>query len=210
MLKYLIFIIGLSPVVGVAQSFPFLGSGRESCESLWVERNQIANVAGQCFDTALGQAVFDNGDCTPGEPAMAEAALDRIARIAQAEARLACEVNTGKGNVVINGRYGPLKFGNDGVELGQWPNALRELDVFPQAAGRDRACTVVGLSDDDDGFLALRSGPDVRYPKLGQLANGDRIFSSSACLGRWCFADEVQVGNRRERVNGWFHVRWCQ
>ncbi len=208
MLKYLLFAMGLLPVMAHAQAFPSLGSSRTSCESLWVERNQILNVAGYCFDTALGQAVFDNADCTPGQPALPETALNRIARLQQAEEQRACEINTSAGQITVNGRYGPLRFGNGGLTLGRWPGALQKLDVFPQDAGRARSCTVTGLSA--DGFLALRSGPDVRYPQIGQLANGERVMSSSACMGRWCFADEVQNGTRVERRNGWFHVRWCQ
>ncbi len=210
MLKYLLFTIGLLPVSALSQAFPSLGSSRTSCESLWVERNQILNVAGYCFDTALGQAVFDNADCIPGQPALPEAALNRISRLQQAEERRSCEVNTGRGQITVNGRYGPLRFGNGGLTLGRWAAALQQLDVFPQSTGRVRSCTVSGLSANGDGFLALRSGPDVRYPQIGQLINGERVSSTSACLGRWCFADTVQSGNRKERRNGWFHVRWCQ
>ena len=210
MLKYLLVIIGLLPVVATAESFPTLGSGRASCESLWIERNQIINVAGYCFETALGQAVFNNGDCAPGSPSMPENALNRIAQIEQAEAGRACDVDAGRGSISVNGRYGLLTFGNGGVTLGRWPQALQELDVFPRDAGRERSCTVSGLSSTADGFLALRSGPDTRYPQIGQLFNGDRVISTSACMGRWCFSDRVQVGNRQERLNGWLHVQWCR
>lgn len=210
MLKYLIPIIGLLPVMAVSQSFPSLGAGRPSCESLWVERNQILNVAGYCFDTALGQAVFDNTGCIPGPPALPDAALNRISRLQQAETRLACEINTGTAQITVNGRYGPLRFGKGGLTLGRWQDALQKLDVFPQNSGRVRSCTVSGLSPNGDNFLALRSGPDVRYPQIGELLNGERVLSSSICMGRWCFAGSVQNGNRTEQRNGWFHVRWCQ
>ncbi len=207
MLKYLIFIMGLLPASAIAEAFPTLGNSRTSCESLWVERNQILNVAGQCFSTALGQAVFDNGDCTPGAPALPEVAVNRISRIELAEQGRLCQVNTARSQITINGRYGPLRFGEGGISLGRWLGALQKLDVFPRAA-RTRSCTVNGLSN--GGFLALRSGPDTRYPQIGQLVNGDRVRSASACNGRWCFADSVENGNRNERRNGWFHVRWCK
>lgn len=209
MLKYLIFIMGLLPVSAMAEAFPTLGNSRASCESLWVERNQIFNVAGACFNTALGQSVFDNSDCTPGTPALAETALNRIARLEQAEARRSCEVNTSVGQITVNGRYGPLRFGDGGLTLGRWQGALQQLDVFPRAA-RERNCTVSGLDPNGDGFLALRSGPDVRYPQIGALYNGERVLSSSACMGRWCFADKVEANPRAAPRIGWFHVRWCQ
>jgi len=207
MLKYLICIIGLLPVSAMAEAFPTLGSARASCESLWVERNQILNVAGQCFETTLGQAVFDNGDCTPGAPALPEVAVNRISRIERAEQGRLCAVNTAQSRITVNGRYGPLRFGEGEVTLGRWLGALQKLDVFPFPA-RERSCTVNGLSE--GGFLALRSGPDTRYPQIGQLLNGERVVSTSACLGRWCFAGAVLNGNRVEQRSGWFHVRWCQ
>ncbi len=210
MLKYLIFIIGLAPSFGAAEDFPSLGSSRTTCDSLWIERNQILNVAGYCFETALGQAIFENGDCTPGMPALPEAALNRIARLEQAEERRYCEVNTTQTRLTVNGRYGPLRFGIGGKTLGRWLGALQSLDVFPEITGRARQCTVTGLAADGDNFLALRSGPDTRYPQIGQMVNGERVFSTSACMGRWCFADLVQNGSRTEPRNGWFHVRWCQ
>ena len=209
MLKYLIFIIGLLPIHVMAGAFPTLGNSRANCDSLWVERNQILNVAGQCFNTALGQAVFDNSDCTPGAPALTEAALNRISQIELAEQGRLCAVNTARGQISVNGRYGPLRFGNGGLVLGRWEGALQQLDVFPRAA-RERTCTVSGLDPNGDGFLALRSGPDVRYPQISALYNGERVVSSSACMGRWCFAEAVENGNRVEHRSGWFHVRWCQ
>jgi len=210
MLKYLLIALGLLPNLVMAAGFPVQGSGPTSCESLWLERNQIANVAGACFQSPLGQAVFDNTNCVPGPPALSEDALNRIAQIERAETRAECSIDTSVERVVINGRYGLMRFGKGGVVLGRWPQALAALDVFPRPANRLRTCTVSGLTDDDDGFLAVRAGPDVRYPRLGQLANGDIVSSTSFCMGRWCFADMVQSGNRQERLNGWFHVRWCQ
>ena len=207
MLKYLLVLIGLSPVLAMAESFPVPGSRASTCESLWIERNQILNAAGYCFETPLGRAVFDNSDCTPGQPALPEAALNRIARLQAMETRRACAVNTDRQRITANGRYGPLRFGEGEVVLGRWRGALQKLDVFPFPA-RERSCTVSGLSD--GGFLALRSGPDTRYPQIGQLLNGERVLSTSACMGRWCFAGAVQAGNRIEQRSGWFHVRWCQ
>lgn len=207
MLKYLIFIMGLLPISAIAEAFPTLGNSRTSCESLWVERNQILNVAGQCFETALGQAVFDNGDCIPGTPALPDVAANRISRIQRAEQGRLCAVNSAQSRITVNGRYGPLHFGSGGITLGRWQGVLQRLDVFPRPA-RERACTVSGLSA--GGFLALRSGPDTRYPQIGELLNGERVISTSACMGRWCFAGAVQNGKRVEQRSGWFHMRWCQ
>jgi hypothetical protein len=210
MLKYLLVLIGLSPVQVMAESFPAPGSRASTCDSLWIARNQILNAAGYCFETPLGVSVFDNSDCTPGQPALPEAALNRIARLQALEAERGCAINTNRQQITANGRYGLLRFGTGEIELGAWPTALHELDVFPKPAGRLRMCTVSGLLASGDGFLALRSGPDVRYPQIGALVNGERVASKSVCMGRWCFADSVENNGRIERRNGWFHVRWCQ
>lgn len=210
MLKYLLIVIGLMPEIGAAAGFPAQGAGHTSCNSLWVERNQIYNVAGLCFNNALGQAVFDNGDCVPGVPSLSKDALNRIAQLERAELRLECAVETFVERIVINGRYGPIRFGKGGVVLGRWPRALAELDVFPRPANRLRRCIVSGLSDTDEGSLALRAGPDVRYPKTGSLYNGNVVSSVSHCMGRWCFSDQVEIDNRQAPLNGWFHVQWCQ
>ena len=210
MLKYLMILASFLPNIGWTQGFPAYAFGRASCESLWIERNQILNVAGYCFETALGQAVFDNGDCTVGRPNLSERALTNISNLEQAELGRLCDVNTGVDQISVHGRYGPLRFGAGGLTLGRWPEMLQTLDVFPDITGRERSCTVMGLSADGDNFLALRSGPDVRYPQIGQMMNGERVFSTTACMGRWCFADSVQTGTQNALRNGWFHVRWCQ
>jgi len=210
MVKYLILITWLLPVSAISGSFPVLGSGRDGCESLWIERNQIINTAGYCFETVLGQSVFDNSDCVPGAVALPETSLDRISQIERAEGPRACDINTEMALLTVNGRYGPLRFGIGAIQLGRWPNVLAEMDVFPRESGRERSCTVSGLSNSGDGFLALRSGPDVRYPQIGQLFNGDRVVSTSVCMGRWCFSDSVRIGNVQESLNGWFHANWCE
>lgn len=210
MLKYLVMIAGFLPGVALSASFPVLGTGQASCESLWVERNQISNAAGKCFLSVLGQTVFDNGDCVPGEPSLSETALDRISQLSRAEDRLNCAIRTDSDRVSINGRYGKLHFGRGGIIMGRWPEALQNLDVFPRAVKRVRTCTVSGLSSSGDSALALRTGPDVRYPQIGQLIEGSQISSTSACMGRWCYADTVLIGRRQEPLNGWFHVNWCQ
>lgn len=210
MLKFLIIIMGFVPIAAMAGNFPLLGSSRSSCDSLWIERNQILNIAGQCFASNLGQAVFDNRDCTPGTPALTDTELDRISLIKLAEEGRLCDINTQATRIAVNARYGTLLFGKGGLTLGQWPWALQNLDVFPEDTGRERSCVVSGLSPEGDNFLALRSGPDVRYPQIGQLLSGERVYSTSACMGRWCFADFVISHNKTDLRNGWFHVRWCR
>ena len=53
----------------------------DGCADLWFTRNLIMDRAGYCFGSALGQAVFDNGDCIGKTVPLPAGAADRIAEI---------------------------------------------------------------------------------------------------------------------------------
>jgi len=66
----------------------------EYCNDYWFVRNQVINAAGYCFGSPLGQAIFDNSDCTPGPVTLSpehQALVDRIAGIERAGG---CKVDT--------------------------------------------------------------------------------------------------------------------
>lgn len=80
---------------------------------------------------------------------------------------------------------------------------------------------VAGLRADGDGFLAIRSGPGVGYPQIGQLVNGDRVTVFSG-RGDWVgiatvasHIDQADVCGNRGPARalsgtglGWVHGRW--
>ncbi len=206
----LLVVLALWPGLAGAGSFPVMVNGRASCPALWVERNQILNVAGQCFRTPLGQAVFDNDDCWTTTPELNQKAQSRVAALQAVEARRGCAVDTAQTRISVFGRNGEMRFGQGGTVLGVWPGALRRLDVFPVGTAEAAMCTVSGLNPDGDGFLALRAGPDVRYRQIGRLRNGDRVGHNANCIGAWCFAGSVTRDSNRLGAVGWFHSNWCR
>lgn len=64
------------------------------CEDLWFARNLIYDRAGHCFSSALGQALFDNSDCTTQNATLAPAQAAQVARIRESEAQYSCNINT--------------------------------------------------------------------------------------------------------------------
>ncbi|WP_341367433.1 YARHG domain-containing protein [Yoonia sp. BS5-3] len=65
-----------------------------ACEELWFARNAMASSAGYCFSSPLGQAVFDNADCTTSSPAVGAQATIMVNRILAQEADRSCRVDT--------------------------------------------------------------------------------------------------------------------
>ena len=65
----------------------------ESCYDLWYERNAIFDARGYCFETQLGQEVFDNRDCWTSYPKLTRAEQRRVEEIKAEERRRGCKVN---------------------------------------------------------------------------------------------------------------------
>ncbi|GHF59990.1 DUF4453 domain-containing protein [Seohaeicola zhoushanensis] len=68
----------------------------EGCEDVWFTRNLLMDRAGYCFTSPLGQAIFDNSDCTTQTVTLGEAAQSTIARIVSLEAEHGCRVDTNR------------------------------------------------------------------------------------------------------------------
>ena len=66
------------------------------CEDWWFARNLIFDRAGQCFASPLGQALFDNTDCTTRNPVLDREAAEIVAQIRALETENACAVDTGR------------------------------------------------------------------------------------------------------------------
>lgn len=65
----------------------------DSCYDLWYERNQIYNQKGFCFQTQLGQQVFDNSDCYTRNPRLSRWEQRRVDAIKREEWARGCKVN---------------------------------------------------------------------------------------------------------------------
>lgn len=73
---------------------PAIAQSDAACEELWFARNAMANSAGYCFSSPLGQTVFDNSDCTTQFPAVDRQAAIIVNRILEQEAARGCRVDT--------------------------------------------------------------------------------------------------------------------
>ena len=63
------------------------------CEDLWMVRNLIFDRGGYCFTTPLGEALFDNADCTTSQPAVPAEDAARVVRIREIEAERGCAID---------------------------------------------------------------------------------------------------------------------
>ena len=90
---------------------------RPSCEALWLERNQIFNLHGLCFRSPLGQAIYDNSDCSSAELRLASVDNERVTAIAAQEANYGCEVDTSRMSVAVVTADGEVTFGRGGLSF---------------------------------------------------------------------------------------------
>ncbi|MDU9003201.1 DUF4453 domain-containing protein [Sedimentitalea todarodis] len=66
------------------------------CEDVWFTRNLIMDRAGYCFDSALGQALFDNSDCIGKQVQPDPYYRPVINEILRLEVEHACRIDTNR------------------------------------------------------------------------------------------------------------------
>ena len=71
------------------------------CDDLWFTRNLVFDRAGYCFGSVLGQAVFDNADCTTKSPNLNAADKAVVERVRAAEAEWGCKVDSGRSQLNV-------------------------------------------------------------------------------------------------------------
>lgn len=126
---------------------------RADCASMWVTRNMVADRAGYCFGSVLGQAVFGNQDCLGKDIALSPTDRAFVAYTQAQEAEFGCAVDTGQADLDL-----PL--------LGQWLQ-LRDL---PRRDLGESAC--LGYQGP---ATPLRAGvADGRI--MGEVQRGDTIL----------------------------------
>lgn len=64
------------------------------CEQPWFIRNLIFDRAGFCFSSTLGQAIFDNSDCTGTDIVLSPRDREAVALIREMERWLECDMDT--------------------------------------------------------------------------------------------------------------------
>jgi hypothetical protein len=86
----------LFAIVGLAAFAPQTARASWWCESLWFTRNAVLDRAGICFDSVLGQAIFDNTGCTGTSIALVPEFVQVVTYISELERREGCRIDTSR------------------------------------------------------------------------------------------------------------------
>jgi len=154
----------------------------DPCDDLWFSRNQVFDMAGYCFSSALGKAVFDNSDCISSKvtPDVRGMALVNFAK--ELEADLNCKVDTSR----------------------------RWLDVDNLAMRRALEVPVV-LEDSASGCLGwtgdpipLFAGPRPGAQRLATVKPGDDIVWEYTWIGEYPGWSFVTIHRNTQQIGlGW-------
>jgi hypothetical protein len=142
------------------------------CEELWLSRNTVLDRAGQCFDTALGRAVFDNADCSGAEVTLFPLDAEIVRRLEEMEAGAGCAIDTSvteisPANLATQRRLGelwtvPVRGDSEHGCMG-YRGPIRALH-----AGMSEATTVLGHLEPGQtfGFVHQPMPPDWEYIRV--------------------------------------------
>lgn len=168
-------------VAGLASLTAPAALAQSICDDLWFSRNTAFDRAGFCFSSPLGQAVFDNDDCTTTDPRISTADAERIERIIARESRLGC-------NIDVNRTVLEVPAIAD----------RRLLTVQPIAAETETLCV---------GFVgrpvAMRTGPARQAEVLGTIEPGDTLFFTHLPEGGWNFVSALRRDGVDIMRTGW-------
>ena len=165
---------------------PVTAQNSAFCQELWLSRNTVMDRAGQCFQSPLGQATFDNSDCVPGNVRLNPLDAELVRMAQEVEALAGCRVNT------------------DAVQLdpGAVPfrTRLNTLFTVPVRGDSEHGC---------HGYrgpsIALHAGISTSTTVIGMLEDGQTFSLAHWPLrGGWEF---VEVTDRQGTplAYGWAH-----
>ncbi|WP_341862830.1 DUF4453 domain-containing protein [Gymnodinialimonas sp. 57CJ19] len=174
-LSYLLLMLAAAPVA--AQDTLF-------CQELWLSRNTVMDRAGQCFRSALGQAVFDNSDCVDTEIRLnpLDAEIVRLAQEAEARAGCAVDIEANR------------------LSLGALPFHARLMALFTVPVGAD---SEHGCSGHLGAPITLYAGISTNMTVLGRVEAGQTFTLSHGPLrGGWEY-QEVFDTQGTPVAHGW-------
>jgi hypothetical protein len=137
--------------------------GEAECNQLWFMRNLVMDRAGYCFGSALGQALYDNGDCIGKEVSLSSAQSRQVQKIQQLEREIGCNVNTGSRRLDLPSM-----------------EALRRLRDMPLPDNGGWAC--IGWMGNE---TTLYDGYTDGAAAIGQIRRGDRLDFGHINEGDW-------------------------
>jgi len=142
------------------------------CHDLWFTRNLIFDRAGYCFGSPLGQAVFDNGNCTTKSPAISDKDAVIVTRIREREGGLGCSVDTKSAF----------------LDVDLLPLRMRLVDI-PIPDQFESAC--IGYKED---VIVLFDGIALTANPIAQVQPGDTLVFSYESLGNSNFVTLLRDG----------------
>lgn len=156
------------------------------CNDYWFVRNQIYDRAGYCFGSTLGQAIFDNSDCTGKDVQLSPADQALVTRIKEIEARGGCDVNTAGTHLPIPLIYLRLQ--------------LTDLAILDENSGYGcygyRGPTLMvwaGQSETGVPLSEVRAGDDLSF-----------LYDTSDAMPGWNYV-EISKGGMPVGL-GWIHA----
>lgn len=152
----------------------------DACAEWWFTRNLILDRAGYCFESPLGQAIFDNAGCTPGDPRLDRDTLNQIAAIQALEQAQDCAINTG------------------GTRLDVPYQDQRQLIVdIPIPSEYESGC--IGWRG---GPIPLHSARNEASAVTGRIEPGSDILFAFEEVDGWSFFTDMRGGP----LMGWFRT----
>lgn len=156
-------------------------SANDICDDLWMTRNALFNEAGYCFGSPLGQALFDNSDCT-GKTVTLGTAQQAIAdEVRRNEALFGCKIDT----------------------------ARRTLDI-PDLAIRLQLQDHPIRDEFESGCLgwagpaqSLVNGHNLNAPQVGVIETGDYVLFSHWESAGWNYVHVYDRDGRNFKSAGW-------
>jgi hypothetical protein len=137
------------------------------CQEIWLSRNTVMDRAGQCFTTPLGQAVFDNSDCTPGRRPLLPLDAEIVTRLEVLENDSGCAVDTSAPEL--------------DPATATWRARLAELWTIPIRADTEHGCG--GYSGP---VRELHAGMSRSTGVIGRLEPGQNFgFAHAPMRGGW-------------------------
>lgn len=174
MTRILAFILILLPLEAVAAS---------GCEDIWFTRNLVMDRAGHCFSSPLGQAVFDNSDCT-GTGVQPDAyGTQVIQQIRALEAQHACRVNTNQTWIDLP----DIAF----------RKVLRTHPIFDEFEG--------GCLGWNGPNTPLYDGYSEPFHQIGQIQPGDFVSYGHLPVGEWTYVTIHTANWATFKSAGWLY-----
>ncbi|WP_295813988.1 DUF4453 domain-containing protein [uncultured Nitratireductor sp.] len=169
------------PVLLTLIATPAAANESVGCQDIWFTRNLVMDRAGYCFATPLGQALFDNSDCT-GKSVSIDALGSRLVSQIQAlEKQHGCAVNTRRTRLDL-----------DDLRIRR---QLRDLPVFDEFPGGCLGWTA--------GREPLYAGRDSGSKVIGRIEPGDYVSFTHLPVDGWSYVTVSEPGWGALKSGGW-------